>query len=86
MCIRDSVNGMRKLYDTLDLNINNLKELDVDVSTYGSLLIAIVFDSIPDELRIKISLKFGEEDWNLSGSLEVIKHELQARERTLVIS
>ena len=82
----NDVNGMRKMYDTLELNINNLKELEVDVSTYGSLLIAIVFDCIPEELRIKISLKFGEEDWNLDDTMEVFKGELEARERSLAIS
>ncbi len=55
------VTGLRKLHDTLELNISNLKELSVDVSTYSSLLIAIIFDSIPEELRIKISLKFGSQ-------------------------
>ena len=46
--LNDVIN-MQKMYDTLELNISNLKELQVDVSTYGSLLIAIVFDCIPEE-------------------------------------
>ena len=48
--------GMRKMFDVLEFNINNLKDLEVDVSAYGTLLIAIVFDCIPEELRVNISL------------------------------
>ena len=78
----DDIVSMR---NTLELNINNLKELEVDVSTYGTLLIAIIFDCIPEELRVKASLQFGEKDWSLKGTLEIIKHELEARERSSVI-
>ena len=81
-----NVTGLRTMYDSLDFNINNLKELDVDVSTYGTLLIAIIFDCIPEELRIKISLTFGSEDWNLDGTMDVFKSELEACERSMVIS
>ena len=77
----NNVINMRKLYDTLELNISNLKELQVDVSMYGSLLIAIVFDCIPEELQIKISLKFGEHEWNLDDTMKVFISELEACER-----
>ena len=81
----DDIVSMCKLYNTLELNINNLKELEVDASTYGTLLIAITFDCIPDELSVKASLQFGEKDWSLKGTLEITKHELEARERSSVI-
>ena len=55
----DDIVSMRKLYNTLELNM--------------------------DELRVKASLQFGEKDWSLKGTLEIIKHELEARERSSVI-
>ena len=58
----NDVANLRGMYDTLELNIRNLKELSVDAATYGSPLIAIIFDRIPDELRIKISLEFGDNE------------------------
>ena len=79
------ISGLRKMYDALEMNITNLKELDVDVSTYESLLIAIIFDRIPEQLRIKISLDFGDDDWTLDRSMELIKSELEARERSTAI-
>ena len=77
----NDVTSLRDMFDTLELNINNLKELKIVVSTYGSLLIAIIFDCIPEELRIKISLNFGDEEWKLNETIGIFKSELEARER-----
>ena len=52
---------------------------------YGSLLIAIIFDHIPEELRIKISEKFADEDWKLDDTMNLLKNQLEARERSLAI-
>ena len=82
----NDVDGMRKMYDALEMNITNLKELKVDVSTYSTLLIAIIFDRIPEELRIKISLEFGDKEWKLDEAMELFKSELEARERSTAIS
>ena len=79
------VASMRSMYDSLEFNISNLKELKVDVSTYGSLLIAIIFDRIPEELRIKISEKFGDNEWKLDEMLTVLKTQIEARERSIAI-
>ena len=57
----------------------------MDVSTYGTLLIAIIFDCIPEELRVKIALKFGTHEWKLDGTMEIFKSELEARERSIAI-
>ena len=46
----NDVAALRRMYDTIDLNISNLKELGVDVSTHGSLLITIIFDCMIEEL------------------------------------
>ena len=77
--------GLRKLYDTLELNINNLRQLNVDVATYGSLLISIIFENIPSELRIKISLEFKDQEWKLKETMDLLKEELEARERSVAI-
>ena len=82
----NDVTSLRKTFDTLELNINNVKELKIVVSTYGSLLITIIFDCIPEELHIKISLNFGDEEWKLNETMGIIKSGLEARERSLAIS
>ena len=50
------------------------------------MLIAIIFDRIPEELRIKISLEFKDKEWKINEAMDLIKGELEARERNMVIS
>lgn len=85
VCDISDVSGMREMFDTLEFNITNLKELEVDVETYGSLLIAMLYDRIPEEIQVKIAEEFGDKDWNLEKSLEIMKNQLEARERTLAV-
>ena len=80
------VSGLRRMYDCLETNIGNLKVLGVDVATYGSLLIAVIYNRIPDELRIKISLHFADQDWKLDDAMKIFKNELEARERSSAIA
>ena len=69
------------MYDKLEINIRNLKDLNVETCTYGSLLIAIISERIPCELCIIISRHFNNDDWNLNEFMNVIKTELTALER-----
>ena len=48
---------------------------------YGTLLISIIFDRIPTELRIFISQKFQNNVWDLGCLIDIFKQELFARER-----
>ena len=59
------VTKLRAIYDTLESGIRNLNDLKVSTSTYGSLLINIVFERIPEELKILISRNFKGETWTL---------------------
>ena len=82
----NDVVGLRRMYDCIETNIASLKVLGVDIATYGSLLISVMYERLPNELRIKISLEFGNGDWKLETALEVFKSELEARERSFAIS
>ncbi|XP_065665735.1 uncharacterized protein LOC136087157 [Hydra vulgaris] len=41
------VKQLRQMYDKFEINIRNLKDLNVETCTYGSLLIAIISERIP---------------------------------------
>ena len=47
---------------------------------YGCLLIPILKDGLPDELKLFISRKFGNEIWTLDVLLKYIADELLAKE------
>ncbi|CAB4039144.1 PREDICTED: uncharacterized protein LOC100197852, partial [Paramuricea clavata] len=60
--------------------VRNLKSLKLDTSGYGSLLIPILKDRLPDEITMIISRKFGEEIWTLDKVMEYFNSELRAQE------
>ena len=80
------VNGTRQLYDKIEIHVRGLQTLGIDSSQYGSLLVPVLLNKIPQELRLIISRKFSSNTWNLDELLRVIKSEVEARERCSVMT
>ena len=55
------------------------------MNSYGTFLISMIFDSIPNELRIIISRKFKNEVWDLRNLMDIFQQELFIRERYYAI-
>ena len=56
--------------------------LNVDINSYGTLLISLILERIPSELKVIISRRFKDDVWDFLLSLiEIFKEELFARER-----
>ena len=72
---------LRKLFDTVEMSFRNLTELGVETATYGILIINILFDYLPEGLKIIISREYKESEWTLDNIMKVFKNELNARER-----
>ena len=76
---------LRKILNSLETSVRNLTDLDVEMNSYGTLLISIIFDRIPNELQIIISRKFKNDVWDLQTLIDIFKQELFARERCYAI-
>ena len=77
---------LRDLYDKIEINIRSLKALGIESESFGNLLVPVVMEKIPSELRLIISRKFGsKETWDLDVLLNALKSELEARERCNVV-
>ena len=72
---------LRKLFDSVENSLLNLKELGVETETYGTLLINILFDRLPEGLKIIITRECSDSHWKLDNIMRVFKNELNARER-----
>ena len=73
---------LRDLYDKIEINIRSLKALGIESESFGNLLVPVVMEKIPSELRLIISRKFGsKETWDLDVPLNELKSELGTRER-----
>ena len=81
-----NVNQLRKMYDQVEVIVRNLKSLDMPPTSYGALLIPVLNEKIPEELRVIISRKFQDAVWNLEDMIEYVKAEIQARERCSLVA
>ena len=58
--------------------MRNLANLGVEITSYGTLLISIIFDRIPTKLKLLISRKFKSNVFYLDILIEIFKEELSA--------
>ena len=81
----NDVKGLRKMYDQIEISVRNLKSLDIDIATYGSLLVPLLNEKLPSELRVILSRKFENDVWRLDDMIKCLKTEVEAKERSLSI-
>ena len=76
-----NINSLRGLCDQVESNVRSLKFLGVSSSSFGCLLSSIMISKLPQDLRLVVSRKIKDDKWNLEEVMEVIEHEIDARER-----
>ena len=79
------VSEVRRFYDTVEIHCRGLQSLGVDPKTYGTVLMNLLLQKLPEEIQLIISRKLselhGDEDWELPKLLEILKIEIEAREK-----
>ena len=75
------IETLRKNYNSQETIVRSLTELNVDINSYGTLLISLILERIPSELKIIISRRFKDDVWDLLSLIEIFKEELFARGR-----
>ena len=76
------VRGLRQLYDEVKTSVRYLRTLNLDTSTYGSLLVPLLNETLSPDLRSRLSVNFENEVWILD-MLEMLKLEVDAKKRSL---
>ena len=61
---------VRLVFDQIESRVRGLQGLGVTSESYGNLLIPIMLNKIPEELKLIISRKFEKDDWNLDRLLK----------------
>ena len=79
-CVNDKVSQLRLVYDKFSVNIRGLESLGVSTDQYGSLLVPVIMSKLPHEVRVQVARNTANEVWKMSDLLEVIRHEVDARE------
>ena len=78
--------SLRRLYDSMETHVRGLKALGVASDSYGSLLMSVLLNKLPQELRLLFSRKVGEGSWSLDTLMEELRIEIEARERATTTS
>ena len=75
-----NVRSLRELYDNVESNVRALENLGVSYEQFGSLLIPIILEKLPNMIKLQISRKLGRDNWNVQDFLACINEEILARE------
>ena len=60
--------------------------MKVDTDSYGSLLVPLINEKLPTDIRVILARKFKSEVWDLNEMIEVLKLEIEGKERSLSVS
>ena len=84
------VTQLRKFYDTVEQHCRGLQALGVDSSSYGTILVNILLQRLPENIKLIISRKMGESsgdsEWKIEELLDILKTEVEAREKCSVLN
>jgi hypothetical protein len=79
-CTNDRISSLRYVYDKISAHIRGPASLGVSADQYGSLLIPVIMEKSPTEIRLHVARKATSEVWKIDELLEVIEREVAARE------
>ena len=69
----------------METNVRSLSNLGVKTESYGALLVSLVMEKLPQELRLLISRTIKTDLWDLNDVLSIVNQELKARESCPVV-
>ena len=78
-----NIKGLRHLYDLFESLVRGLKSLDVELTSYGSLLLSVLLQKLPPDLHLILSRGIHEDDWNLDSLLRQLEEEIKTHERAM---
>ena len=73
--------SLRHFFDRVESHVRGLRALDVPSSSYGGLLTSVLMNKLPQDMRLVVSRKVSEDDWNLDVLMKIVEEEIDARER-----
>ncbi|XP_053406422.1 uncharacterized protein LOC123546015 [Mercenaria mercenaria] len=68
--------GLRHFYDNTEIYIRGLESLGQTEDTYGSLLVPVILNKLPAEIRKSMTREHGSSTWNLSDIRKCLLKEL----------
>ena len=69
----NDINGLRKMYHQNEVCVRNLKAMNIDIATYGAILVPFLNGKLPSEIREILSRNFQNDIWQLNDMLKFWK-------------
>ena len=84
----DSTKKLRRVYDAMTSLVRSLQSLGVVSDHFGALLVSVVSNHLPEELKLIINRKHegSEEFFKLDQFMKLLKEEIEVRERYGLVS
>ena len=79
-CPNENVMQLRRIYDSINVNVRGLQSLGMPQESYGSLLVSIIMKRMPKEVTVQVARKISDDIWQLKDILEIIRSEIEALE------
>ena len=70
------------MYDQTEVCVRNIKALDIDITTYGAILVLFLNGKLPSEIRMILSRKFQNDIWQLDDMRKILIREVKAKKRS----
>ena len=81
----NDLQDLRFLYDRVETEIRSLDCLGLPTTNYGPILVPVLMEKFPSELKLMISRKYSNKKFrNIKNTLVVYKEELKAREKVFI--
>ncbi|XP_077866365.1 uncharacterized protein LOC144354102 [Saccoglossus kowalevskii] len=74
----EDYHSLHNFYDKLESHICGLKSLRKKEDSYGDLLVPIVMDKLPGQIRKQIACDHGNNEWTLPDLRKAIQKEIEA--------
>ena len=65
----NDINELREMYDQIEVCVRNLKALNIDIVTYGAILVPFLNGKLPPKIKVILSRNFQNDIWQLDGML-----------------
>ena len=62
---RAPIKELRNIYDKIESHLRSLLTLGVDSGHFGPMLVPIIVNKLPNEIRLEISRKLGKDNWKI---------------------
>ena len=64
----------------ITVNLRALLSYEIESKQFGLMLVPVILEKLPDDIRLEVNRKMNGEDWDLDNLIRILILEIEARE------